>query len=343
MMKNITKLTLVLVMAGLLFLPFQRAQAKGIDDGPFFGESIIVESGKTFTGDLVVFGGSVTIEKDATVTGTVVVIGGSLIADGEVRGDMVVVGGAVSLASNAHIFGNLFTVGAPVSRQEGARIDGSILNNPKKPSVTHPEVAITPEAPQSSDILDGVLGFFGNIINLFAQSVGFGLLAALLVLFLPQQTRRIGEACPSQPAWAGAMGLGSILLFITAIVALALFSLLVVTLFLTVPMIIGISVIFAAAVVFGWISLGTEIGLRLAAALKTEFPLPLSAGLGTFLLHLTANGLGMIPCFGWVVPTLLSMISLGAVFLTRFGTRPLAFAVTQASVESAPPAETFSR
>ncbi len=341
-MKNLFRVTVFCLLMALLWLPLGIAQAKGLDDGPFFGESVVLKNGETFQGDLVVFGGSVTIEQDAAVNGSVILIGGSLTADGDVRGDMIVVGGAVSLASNAHVFGNLFTVGAPVSRAEGARVDGGVLSNPRKPSAATPEIVATPPAaPRPTDMFNGVLGFFGNVISLFAQSAGFGLLTALLVLFLPEQTRRVGEAIPSQPAWAGAMGLGGVLLFITAIVALALFSLLVVTLFLTIPLIVGISVLFAAAVVFGWAGLGTEIGLRLATALRAEFPLPLSAGVGTFLLHLVANGFGMLPCVGWVVPTLLSLVSLGAVFLTRFGTRPLSIMATQASVETVPPAETF--
>lgn len=323
MMKNMIRFAAIFLLVGLLFLPLGAAQARGLDDGPFFGESVLVKSGETFEGDLIVFGGSVTIEQDATINGSVILIGGSLVSDGDVRGDMIVVGGAVSLASNAHIFGNLFTVGAPISRAEGARIDGSVLNNPKKPSAAAPEFVVTPAFPRPGFIVNGAMNFVGRVFSLFFEAIGFGLLAALLVLFLPQQMRRVGESIPAQPAWAGAIGLGSLLLLITAIVALGLFSVLIVTLFLTVPLMIGIVVLFAAAVVFGWVGLGTEIGLRLALALKTEFPLPLSAGLGTFLLHLVTGGFGLIPLFGWVVPTLTSLVALGAVFLTRFGTRPL--------------------
>ncbi len=341
MMRNIVRWTTVCLLAALLFLPLGTAQARGLDDGPFFGESVLLKSGETFQGDLVVFGGSVTIEQDATVNGSVILIGGSLVSDGDVRGDMIVVGGAVSLASNAHIFGNLFSVGAPISRAEGARIDGSVLNNPRKPSAAAPEVVATPALPQPGSIVAGAMNFVGRVFSLFFESIGFGLLAALLVLFLPQQTRRVGESVPAQPAWAGAMGLGSILLFITAIVALGLFSVLVVTMFLTIPLIIGITVIFAAAVVFGWVGLGNEIGLRLGAALKTELPLPLSAGLGTFLLYLGSGVFGLIPCIGWVVPTLLSLVSLGAVFLTRFGTRPLPVTATEPPVEPVLPAQTL--
>ncbi|GAB4485787.1 MAG: hypothetical protein Fur0016_11110 [Anaerolineales bacterium] len=339
MIKNMVKLTTTCLLTALLFLPLGTAQARGLDDGPFFGESVLLKSGETFQGDLVIFGGSVTIESDATVNGSVILIGGSLVADGDVRGDMVVVGGAVSLSSNAHIFGNLFTVGAPISRAEGARIDGSVLNNPRKPAAAAPEVVVTPALSRPGSIFDGAMNFVGKVFSLFFESIGFGLLAALLILFLPQQARRVGEAIPAQPAWAGALGLGSILLFVTAIVALGLFSVLIVTMFLTIPLIIGITVIFAAAMVFGWVGLGNEIGLRLGTALKTEFPLPLSAGLGTFLLYLGSGVFGLIPCVGWVVPTLLSLVSLGAVFLTRFGTRPL-LTMTETPIEPVLPAQT---
>lgn len=321
-MKTMMKLNVFFLLFALLVWPSYAVQAKGLNDGPFFGESVSLSDGETFEGDLVVFGGSVTIEANAVVQGSVIVIGGSLFSDGEVRGDVVVIGGAVRLDENAHITGNLSTIGAPVSRAEGARVDGSILDNPQRPSLLAPE-ASTQAASGPRTVLESVLGFFGQVLNLFLQSVGFGLLAALLVLFLPQQTRRVGEVIPTQPAWAGAMGLGSLLLFITALVALALFSVLIVTLPLTLPLMLGIAVIFASATVLGWVGLGTEIGLRLETAFKTTFPLPLSAGLGTFLLNLVSSGFGLIPVLGWIVPALLTLIALGAVFLTRFGTRPL--------------------
>lgn len=324
-MKKMMKLAVSILLFALVALPLQPVQAKGLDEGPFFGESVTVRGGETFPNDLVVFGGSVTIEAEAAVNGSVIVIGGSLSANGDVRGDVVVIGGAVSLGERAHITGNLSTIGAPVSRTEGARIDGSVLYNPPRPSTPVPD-AFAPGLRRPPALLEGMFGLVGKLMSLTLQSLGFGLLAALLVLFLPQQTRRVGEAIPAQAAWAGAMGLGSFLLFITALVALLLFSILIITLPLTLPLMLGIAIVFASALVLGWVGLGTEIGLRLETAFQMHLPLPLSAGLGTFLLSLAANGLGLIPLIGWVAPTLLTLMALGAVFLTRFGTRPLAAA-----------------
>jgi len=305
--------------------------------GPIFGSNFTLKSGETLNEDLLVIGGSITIEKGATVTGAVVLIGGSLIVNGESMQDVVVIGGAASLGADAHIYGNLVTIGAPVHRDQGARVDGDVVNEPTKPSIVLPGKPETPATPtiDIGNAFNPLLSAF----NLFMQSFGLAILAALIVLFLPQQTRRVGEVIPAQPLMMGAMGLLSILVFVTALVALGLFSVLIVTLILTVPMIIFIAVVFAAAGVFGWVGLGTEIGLRLAGTVSREFPLPLVAAVGTFLLNIVANGIGFIPCIGWIAPTLLGLVALGAVFMTSFGTRPLLLAATQAPVESNPPAE----
>jgi len=46
--------------------------------------------------------------------------------------------------------------------------------------------------------------------------------------------------------------------------------------------------------------------------------------IGTFLLTLLVNGLGaLVPCVGWIVPTLVGMVGLGAVLVTRFGAQAL--------------------
>jgi hypothetical protein len=73
--------------------------------------------------------------------------------------------------------------------------------------------------------------------------------------------------------------------------------------------------------VFGWIALGLEVGKRLASLFKMEWPLAVAAGLGTFLLSLVVNGIGFIACIGWVAPFLVTIIGLGGVILTRFGTQ----------------------
>jgi hypothetical protein len=71
----------------------------------------------------------------------------------------------------------------------------------------------------------------------------------------------------------------------------------------------------------GWAAIGTEIGNRIARGFKSQWHIAVSAGVGTLLLTLVADLIGLIPCVGWVTPFFLSMLGLGAVVLTRLGTR----------------------
>jgi hypothetical protein len=92
---------------------------------------------------------------------------------------------------------------------------------------------------------------------------------------------------------------------------------------------------------FGLISLGLEVGRRIAKMFHLEWVAAVSAGVGTFALVLVLNGLeAVIPCFGWVFPALAGFVGLGAVLLTRFGTQSYpasapAAAASDASQDSA--------
>jgi hypothetical protein len=67
------------------------------------------------------------------------------------------------------------------------------------------------------------------------------------------------------------------------------------------------------------VAMGLEVGNRLSEATNQEFQPVVAAGLGTLILGLVINGIGLIPCIGWVVPFLVGIIGTGAVLMTRFG------------------------
>jgi hypothetical protein len=302
------------------------------------GGSALLESGSTFYGDLVVIGGSSTLEKGADVNGAVVNIGGSLSVDTEVKGDVIVIGGPTQLQSNARVRGDLVTLGGPVQKAEGARVDGEMIDNPTPPTrPDRPEINL----PSGTPRFDVETNPLWEAFWLFARSVGYGLLALLIVLFLPQQTRRVADSVVRQPFVAGGMGILTYILFVVVFVALGLFSILIVTLFLTVPLMVMVGLLLGAAMAFGWIALGTEVGTRLVGMFNREWPLPASAALGTFLMTLVADGVGFIPCVGWVVPFVLTLLGVGAVTLTRFGTKPILLDGIQAGAGTVPPAETM--
>jgi len=314
----------------LVFVPMQSASAKGLTDGRvIFGSAYTLESGKTLTGDLVVFGGSATIEKGAKVEGDTVVIGGSLVVDGEVTGDVAMVGGAVTLGAESHVHGNLSTVGAVLTRAEGSQVDGEIFNTAtswkqvdNQPTMPQPLTPITPQV--SFDFKP-----FWSIANVFGQAVALGILAMLVLLFLAPHTQRVGQAIVGQPFIAGTLGLLTVIL-----TPLALLLLIVTILLIPVALVAVIAL--ALAAVFGWIALGLEIGQRFTAAIKQQWHPSLAGGLGTFLLALVVNSIGLIACVGWLAPFLVTILAIGGVIMTRFGARPAESPV--AAIASNPPA-----
>jgi len=352
-MKPLKYFFIALALASLVLLPLQSVQAQGMtapqwNGGLIIGSSYVLregetatggavviggsallESGSTFYGDLVVIGGTVDIKERVEFSGDAVIIGGSLTVNTEMRGDIVIIGGPTYLQDNAHIRGDLVTIGGSVQRAEGARIDGSMVDNPALPiRPDGPGINVPAAGPRFVVDTNPLVEIFW----LFAKSVGYGLLALLIVLFLPQYTRRISDAIVRQPLMAGGMGLLGYILFVVVIVALGLFSLLIITAILTIPLIIIVSLVLGAAMAFGWIALGTEIGARLIGLFNVEWPLPISAALGTFLLTLVADGVGFIPCVGWVVPAVLALLGVGAVVMTRFGTQSAVLAANQYEV-----------
>ena len=322
-MKTILRGTTILFLLFTLFLPLQTASAGGLTDGQvIFGSNFTLASGETLTGDLVVFGGSVTVEADAHVIGDIVLFGGSLTIAGEVTGDLVLVGGSGLLKSTAVLEGDLNTVGGSYQTESGAQVIGTINNFASPPSISYdlPSQITAPMIPNIpadlSQTIRSSINFnpFADFAWLFIKSLGWAALAALVMLFFDNHTRRVSRAALHQPIIGGSIGL------LTILVVVVLSVILSITIILIPVALIGV-LILAFAVAFGWISIGLEVGQRTALALHQDWPLPLSAALGTFVLNFVANGIGFIPCVGWLVPFLIGMLGLGAVLLSRFGTQ----------------------
>lgn len=322
-MKTTLRVSTILILLFALFLPLQIASASGLSDGQvIFGSNFTLSSGETLTGDLVVFGGSVTVEADAHVIGDIVLFGGSLTIAGEVTGDLVLIGGSGVLKSTAVVEGDLNTVGGSYQTESGAQVIGTINNFASPPSISYDlpsqiTAPVIPNIPANlSQTIRSSINFnpITDFIWLFIKSLGWAALAALVMLFFDNHTRRVSRAALHQPIIGGSIGL------LTLLVVIVLSVILSITIILIPVALIGI-LILAFAIAFGWIAIGLEVGQRIATALHQNWPFPLSAAIGTFVLNFMANGIGFIPCVGWLVPFLIGLLGLGAVLLSRFGTQ----------------------
>ncbi len=309
------KIILVTVLV-LLILPLALAgpvYASGLyGDQVVVGDDFTLRAGETISGDLVVVGGSVTIEDGATITGNVVVIGGNVDIAGAVDHDVVVFGGNVTLISTAVVSGELATVGGTTTRDPGAQVKGGERQG-FGGGVSFPRIFL----PERFRILDPVFLLVRGVFNVVFSAVAMGLLALVVVLFWPDQTARVSAAATTAPVASGGLGL------LTLIAVPVLLVVTAITICLSPFSAVG-ALVFAAALLFGWLALGMLVGARLTAALNLRNLSPaVSAGIGTLLFTLVANTIGwVVPCVGWVVPVTLGAVGLGAVTLTRFGTRP---------------------
>jgi cytoskeletal protein CcmA (bactofilin family) len=309
-----------------LILP-GTALAKNLhDDEIVVGKTFTLLSGEELEGNLVVFGGSVTTKQNSRVLGDIVVMGGSVRIEGRVDGNLVSIGGSVRLESSAWVQGSVTVVATSLDRDANARVDGQLITG-RSIRVWEMPGIIIPDIPQVFDVrvLPG-----WNMLGLFFRSFLWAALAVLVTMFLPVPTDRVTRTIVSQPLLSGAVGL------LTAIVAPLFLIAIAITLILIPVSLLGV-IILIVTWFFGRIALGLEIGRRFADVLKQEWPLAVTAGIGTFLLVLVVDGANMvIPCVGGIFSILVGLLGLGGVLLSRFGNQIYSPA-TSAIVPPPPP------
>jgi hypothetical protein len=151
-------------------------------------------------------------------------------------------------------------------------------------------------------------------------------LGILLVVVFPQPTRRVMNA--AQVAPAGSFGVGCLTLIVLPI----LFILLAITI-IGIPVALLEVFVAVAAGIFGWVAIGYLAGERILEGLKVREVVPIVAVVvGVFLLTL----INQVPCIGFIIGLLIGAIGLGAVVLTRFGTRTYPHTPAFAMLPAAP-------
>lgn len=348
-----TKLTTIFLLLTILLLPTSSvyAQSPG-GDKLVFGQNYTLESGETIDGSLAVIGGNATIEEGATVNGdtaliggnleivgdtkgNVAIIGGNLTISGNIDGDIVVIGGQVLLSETAVVNGDIATMGGRVTKEPGAEVTGEIVNNAppfdNPPNV--PNVPNTPDVPDvpyvSGDDFDFTYNPFWEIAGVFGRAIAVAAIAMLLTLFLQPQMERVADTIVRQPVMAGAFGLLTVVL--TPLVLLIM----VITLLL-IPVAAIVAFLVPLAWLFGMIALGQEVGERFTKAINQIWAPVLATGFGTFLLLLVSGFIGLIPCFGWLISLIISLMAIGGVVMTWFGTRSAPGAM-QPQIQAPPP------
>jgi len=281
------------------------------EDKVVIGQTFTLKENQELNGELAIIGGTVNLKPGSTVNGDIAIIGGAIEIEGTVNGDIQGLGGSINLLSTARISGSVYNFSTNLTREEGAVIEGqqiaSLPFNLDFGDFTSPNV------PKISN-KNNFLGFIGNFLFAILQILALGAFAMVIVLIAPKSTDRIARSIIKQPFVHWGIGL------LTFFAIPAVLIILIVTIILIPLGIIGI-LVFSFAILFGWLALGYAIGKRLFETGSGNYSPVLVAGLGTIILTTIARFSALIPCIGWTIGVLLSLFGLGAVILTRFGTR----------------------
>lgn len=300
-------LTLLVIVLAFLAAPAAVHAQDGDDGKVVMGGSYRLRSGETLNGPLAVFGGEATIEQGARVNGDVAIMGGTLTIHGNINGSVAVMGGTIFLSSTAVVEGDIRTLGGTVNQDPGAQINGTVSSGPSDFNFNLPRIL-----PRSMDnIVTPIWQFMLSILQAFVMAA----VAVLVVMFAPKPTERVATSIISQPLVTGAIGMLTLILAPVVIVIVAITI-------IGIPVSLLALLALAIAGAFGWIALGLELGQRMGVSLfRANWTAPVAAGVGTLVLSLVSGVASIIPCVGWVVPTVVAMLGLGGVLASKFGTQ----------------------
>jgi hypothetical protein len=310
------------------------------EDVLVLGGGLLVEEGATVIGDISILGGTAKVA--GHVVGSVFILGGTAELSGAIDADLVIMGGTLDVLTSADVDGECLLIGGAVSGDGAAELGCTSVGGledlaipgivrpgivPAPPRV--PDAATLPEPARSE--VSGVLRFFGRLASAVGQSLLLGLLALVIAAAAPGQLDQVTATMREKPLASGVVG------FLTAVAGPSLaILLLLASVILTIvcigllgyPIVFVLLALLALGGLLGWVAAGAILGRRLAAWLKVTAASPaLMVAMGTAILTFAAASLSALPFYlgGWFWSLAAAAVAcggLGAVALTRFGTRP---------------------
>ena len=256
-------------------------------DGPSFGKNVLVETGEVTCGDITSFGGTVAIKGE--VKGEILAFNSQVVVFGNVDENINLYAGSLILQNGSHVQGNINLYG------------GRVLQNAGTHSSIH-------NYNWGIDWLFGMRGAFAFPYMSILMWVAVGL---LLTSLLPENVIFVRTTLINRRKRSFVLGLLSMLLAPAILIVL-------VALILSIPLAIIVAIGLIAAWVLGMVAIGWNVGeyiLRAVTPQQKERHVQVAVGLAVLAL------VGSLPFIGWLINIGLGLLGLGAVLLSRFGTR----------------------
>jgi len=316
-------------------------------DGTVEGDCISLGGPVTVNGtvsnDVAAMGGAVTI--NGVVKGDVSAIGGAMLIAGSVDGDVSSIGGDMTLEPAAKVSGDVSIMGGKLSKAEGAQVEGDVTQADMglAKRMWMPLAMRLKYLPDIKEKVSPWRQAFGFVMFLFFCG-GIGLMTALIALFFPKNLET-AAACLESDFWrAGGAGALVIMLTVPVLVLMAVSI-------LGLPLIPLAILLYCAAVFLALAACSLALGRRFCEVRHMPVPTPLAAtGMGFALLIsflvlaklikvagvIGALFSGLFVVVGLIIFSGALIVGLGAVALTRFGSR--AAAVRTFAPAAVPPA-----
>ncbi len=317
----------------------------------------VIGENEVVNNDVVVLEGDVEIQAGSIVNGDVIVFNGDTLMDGRVNGDIVLFNGSLVAgesavltgdcilfngeADNANVLvectsiGELGTELAPLAALVPQLFSDSVGVPPLPEMPAMPEMPEMPDVPAVPEFEPGVpsrvevddgSSFWGGLLGIMALAFFTGILGFVAGAVMPDNLRQITSTARNKTIASGAAGALTAVAVPSAILLLIPVSVILTFVcigLLGFPLMLVLGLGLVAGTVLGWVAAGTWLGSRLYNRNKRGRSTAWTAALGTATLTLAVGLFGLIFSFGGTVLWLgLTAVGLGAVALTRFGTRP---------------------
>jgi hypothetical protein len=267
----------------------QAAVCTETQSKPSFKNTVVVSSSEIMCGNVTSLWGNVIILGE--VRGDVVAIGGNVDIEGKVIGNVTLYGGKLISRPGAYVNGDIHVCGGQPVQNTALQLHGNFVGCP-----------------------NGIANMLGSDLGMdfhFWYIVTWVVLGMLLTTLLPEHVMMVRTTVKSKLRRSLALGLLSILLAPAILIVLL-------ALIIPIPLAILVVVGLFAAWVLGMVAISWIIGEMILQKVAPQFDahlMPVCVGL--IILSL----LGSLPYIGWFVNIGVGVLGIGAVFLSRFGTR----------------------
>ncbi|HLG78646.1 MAG TPA: polymer-forming cytoskeletal protein [Ktedonobacteraceae bacterium] len=254
-----------------------------------FGSAVVINSGETQCGNITSLGGDVVIHGE--VRGDVASFGGDVIIDGQVDGNVNLYGGNLTLQNGTNVNGDIHLCGGRWIEDKNSQLHGNVVDC-------------------TTGVGELVVSDVGASFR-FWSTLTWMALSLFITYLLPEHVMLVRTTVKNKTRRSLMLGILSILLAPALLVVL--FALII-----PIPLAILTLVGLVAAWALGIAAIGWQLGdyIMRKAALQPHTRL-VQVAVGSAILALA----GTLPYIGWAITLGTGLLGLGAVFLSRFGTR----------------------